>query len=93
MVGSLEGGMPLKIMSMSFTDGTAMSHRDVEIQRAIIAGWTGRDAAAVEALGIGELRAAQDVPVREEARDAAGRVLRRSAPAPTVRPDSAVCWS
>lgn len=40
--------MPRKIISMSFSDRMDTSHHDVELQRAIIAGWTGRDAAAVE---------------------------------------------
>ena len=40
--------MPRRILSMSVSDSMDIGQRDIVLQHAIIAGWTGRDPAAVE---------------------------------------------
>ena len=40
--------MPRRILSLTLHDGATATRRDVAIDDAVVAGWTGRDAAAVE---------------------------------------------
>lgn len=40
--------MPRRILSLTLHDGANATRRDVAIDDAVVAGWTGRDAAAVE---------------------------------------------
>ena len=40
--------MPRRILNLSLQSGADTTHRDVPIDDAVVAGWTGRDAAAVE---------------------------------------------
>jgi hypothetical protein len=40
--------VPRRILSLTLINGTVSTRRDVAIEHAVVAGWTGRDAAAVE---------------------------------------------
>ncbi len=40
--------MPRRVLNLTLHSGTEAARRDVAIEEAVVAGWTGRDAAAVE---------------------------------------------